>query len=151
MTPVSGLTGTSTITITVTDAGSLTATKSFLVTVTPNYTSWAYTNVAGEAANGDHDHDGVTNGIEWFMGVDTPGVTTNPGPDATNKITWPKRSGYAGVYGTDFVVQTSTDLSAWTDVAGTGDSHLDNQSDHVSYTLPTGLGKVFARLVVTPQ
>ena len=55
-------------------------------------------------------------------------------------------------YGADkqFVVQTSPDLVNWTPV-GAGDLKLANTTNSVTYTLPTGEGKLFVRLVVTPN
>ena len=53
-------------------------------------------------------------------------------------------------YGTQFVVQTSTNLQNWVDVPGT-DPKLSNTAGSVSYTLPTGAAKSFVRLKVTPN
>jgi hypothetical protein len=87
---------------------------------------------------GDSNNDGVANGITYFMGA--TGIATNPGLDGTNKITWPKDSAYSGTW----QVQISSDLSAWANVAST------NNGSSVSYTLESGLGKKFVRLLVTP-
>lgn len=52
-----------------------------------------------------------------------------------------------GVYGTDYEVQTSTDLVTWTFVPeGSGDN-IVTASVSVVYDMPTG-GKLFVRLVV---
>jgi hypothetical protein len=59
---------------------------------------------------------------------------------------------FTGVYGTDYEVQTSGDLATWTQVpVGAGAGVLTiTPGVSVAYTLPTGGGKVFVRLVVTP-
>jgi hypothetical protein len=65
-----------------------------------------------------------------------------PGLDGTNTVTWTMAPAYIGTY----EVQTSPDLSTWTNVTPKplpADGHL-------SYTLPVSLGKQFVRLLVTP-
>jgi len=113
------------------------------VTFTPataavTYLSWATANAGGDAANLDSDHDGVANGVEWFTGS-----SVNPSV-VSGSITWPRAAGNATA--TSVKIQTSTDLSSWADVV-TG---LQTGSGSISYTLPTGQPKIFARLVVTP-
>ena len=106
----------------------------------PSYSTWASTNAPGQTPDQDYDHDGVQNGIEYFMGKTGSSFTAMPGLDRTNTVTWPKSPAYNGTW----QIQTSPDLVHWTDVAGT-----DNTTS-VSYTLPTGRGKWFLRLLVTP-
>lgn len=113
------------------------------------YATWAAANVDSGLANEDGNNDGVDNGVAYFM--NDAGVITLPGIDGTNKITWTNGGNIAsGQYGTEFVVQTSPDLISWTDVDAE-DPNLDNAAGHVSYTLPTGSGKLFVRLVVAPN
>jgi len=105
------------------------------------YTGWASRNGAtSQTPEQDHDNDGVPNGIEYFMGQTGSSFTSMPGLDATNTVTWAMDPTYNGTW----QVQTSADLSTWTNVSGT-----DN-GNSVSYTLPTGLGKQFLRLLATP-
>ena len=69
------------------------------------YTDWATTNgVPGQAIDLDHDNDGASNGVEYFLvGPSTvsagftsvPGVTTVSG---VNSVTWTKAGTYTGVY-----------------------------------------------------
>ncbi len=110
------------------------------VTVAASYAGWASTNAPGQTPGQDYDNDGVDNGLEYFMGQTGSSFTAMPGLDATNKVTWPKAPTYNGTW----QVQTSPDLAAWTNVVGT-----DNGTS-VSYTLPSGLGTRFVRLLVTP-
>ena len=105
-----------------------------------SYSAWAGTNAPGQTPGQDYDNDGVENGIEYFMGQTGSSFTAMPGLDGTNKVTWTKDPNYIGTW----QVQTSPDLSTWTDVVAT-----DNTTS-VSYTLPAGAGKLFVRLLVTP-
>ena len=124
------------------------------VTVSPavvpgTYASWATANGVTGGVSGDSNHDGVPNGIAYFMGVTGP--ATNPVQDAGRKVTWTNDGNIpSSQYGTRFVVKTSTDLVTWTPVAG-NDPNLSNTVSSVSFTLPPGAGKLFVRLVVTPD
>ena len=121
-----------------------------IVTVGVGYASWAQLHAGGQAANLDFDQDGVSNGIEYFMNA-AAGFTASPAPDANRKVTWTNGGNIpSSAYGTQFVVQKSTDLATWDDVPS-GDPNLNNAGDSVSYTLPAGSGKLFTRLAVTPQ
>ena len=120
------------------------------------YSSWASTNgVPGQAANLDHDNDGVSNGVEYFIGGPagpTTGFTLLPGittVGATRSITWVKGPGYTGNYPGDFVVETSTTLAAgsWSPESSPGTVTISGSN--VTYTFPAGPVKTFARLKVT--
>jgi hypothetical protein len=111
------------------------------------YGSWATNNAGGQAANLDWDNDGVPNGVEFFMNA-APGFTSNPTLDATNKVTWINGGKIPSAdYGTQFVVQTSTDLAIWEDVT---EGNLDTNDGSLSYIV-TGEGTQFVRLKVTPN
>jgi hypothetical protein len=115
----------------------------------PDYTSWATDNAGGQAANLDHDNDGVSNGVEFFMNAPA-GFTANPGL-VGNTVTWANGGNIpSSAYGSQFVVQISTDLVEWLDVPGTGDANLTNNPGSVAYTL-SGAGKKFVRLKVVPN
>jgi autotransporter-associated beta strand protein len=120
------------------------------------YDTWATTNgVPGQAADLDHDNDGVSNGVEYFIGGPTgnttgftpvPGVTTIAG---VSSITWTKAATYTGVYDTDYFVETSTSLAtgSWATEASPGTVTISGSN--VTYTFPAGPVKNFARLKVT--
>jgi hypothetical protein len=113
-----------------------------------SYAGWATANGVTGGENGDSNHDGVPNGIAYFMGVTGPAA--NPVQDAGWKVTWTNGGNIpSSAYGTQFVVKTSTDLVNWTPVAG-NDPNLGNTAGSVSYTLPHGAGKIFVRLAATP-
>jgi len=65
-----------------------------------------------------------------------------------NSITWTNGGNIlSSAYGTQFVVQTSSDLVSWVDVPV---GELNTNSDTtLTYTL-TGANKRFVRLMVTP-
>ena len=114
------------------------------------YSTWADDNAGGQTADLDFDKDGVANGVEYFMGETGSGFTTSPTSFANNKATWTNGGNIpSGDYGTQFWIQTSTNLVNWTDVLAS-DPNLENLSGSVSYTL-TGSGKEFMRLKVTPD
>jgi len=108
-----------------------------------SYASWASSNAGGQDANLDFDGDGIPNGVEWFMGTNGNAFSANP-QITGGTITWPRASGNAAA--TSVKVQTSTNLVDWTDAL----SGLETASGPVTYTLPTGLPKIFVRLCVTP-
>ena len=120
------------------------------VTTAPvaGYASWAAANAPGQTMDQDHDNDGVDNGIEYFMGLSDSSFTNNPAPTG-GSVTWPMGITYTGVYGTDYEVQSSTDLVNWTKVdEGTGDNKVTvNAGTSVVYDMPAG-GKRFVRVVV---
>jgi hypothetical protein len=65
-----------------------------------------------------------------------------PGLDATNTVSWTMDAAYQGTY----EVQTSPNLATWTNV----DPRPLPSGGSLSYTLPSGAGKQFLRLLVTP-
>ena len=106
-----------------------------------SFADWALTNAPGQSPSEDYNNDGVQNGIAYFMGVTGP--ATNPGPDASGKVTWPMSATFSGTC----EVQTSPDLSTWTALT----TQPTPSGGYLTYTLAPGLGKEFVRLVVTPN
>lgn len=104
------------------------------------YSAWATTNAGGQAPNLDFDKDGASNGVEYFMGATGSSFTANPAL-VSGKVTWPKDPAFSGTY----TVQTSPNLVTWTNVSSTVVGNT------VEYTPATGQGKVFVRLLVTPN
>jgi hypothetical protein len=87
---------------------------------------------------------------ELFMGESGSGFTPPPALDANDTVSFTKGGSYTGVYGTDYVVQTSPNLGSWTNVLET-DPNLSDDSP-LEYTLAPGGGKSFVRLkVMGPQ
>ncbi len=106
------------------------------------YAAWASANNAAGGIGGDHDFDGVKNGVEFFMGQTGNTFTTNPVPDTSRKVSFPKSATATGVSG---IIETSPNLVDWT--AQTADTSV---SGFISYTLPASVpgGKIFMRLSV---
>ena len=119
----------------------------------PSYASWATEYAGSQAANLDWDNDGVSNGVEFFMGA-ASGFTANPGLVGST-VTWPNGGNISSsAYGTQFVVQTSSDLVTWDDVTeGDFQQFGTNTASSLSYTLDpvNNPGKQFVRLKVTPN
>ena len=119
------------------------------LTVAPDnsYATWAATNAAGTTPDQDSDHDGVPNGIEYFMGLSGSSFAANP-PMVEGKITWPKDPAANATY----VVETSTRLK---DEVTPGDGGwapttlgvVDN-GNSVQYTAPVGNPRIFVRIKV---
>ena len=121
------------------------------------YAAWAATHANNQTIDQSFNNDGIANGIKYFMGlpadafVRMPGLVANAG---TFSITWPKDPNYAGAYGTDYVVQTSSTLDpagypgGWTDVPS---DTVTISADSVSFTFPANPppNSNFARLKVT--
>ncbi|HSP43084.1 MAG TPA: hypothetical protein VLO11_09450 [Luteolibacter sp.] len=110
------------------------------------YGSWADANVGGQPANQDFDGDGIDNGAEYFMGTPGNAFTTNP-PVVAGVITWPRAADTAI---SSFRIEVSSDLVSWQDAAVAYPANLSVSDTEVSFTLPTGAGKIFSRLSVTP-
>jgi hypothetical protein len=133
--------------------GSVSAFQLTAVSNSLTFATWASTNAGGQTANLDWDNDGVTNGVEFFMNA-ASGFTANPGL-VGNTVTWPNGGNIpSSAYGTQFVVQTSSDLVTWGDVTeGDFQQFGTNTAGSLSYTLDpaNNPGKQFVRLKVTPN
>jgi autotransporter-associated beta strand protein len=133
---------------------SLDANGYLTATSTGGYSSWQTANSTGQMIDLDHDNDGVSNGVEYFLGgnSNTTGFTVLPAvfnAAGTLSVTWTKAAvGYNGNYGTDFWVETSATLAAgsWTNETLGGNVTITGNA--VKYTFPAGT-KNFARLKVT--
>jgi autotransporter-associated beta strand protein len=128
-----------------------------LTVANAGYAAWQLANGAtGQTVDQDHDNDGVDNGIEYFLGGNavTTGFTVLPVP-VGGFVTWTKAAGYTGTFNTDFKVQSSTDLTIWTDAPASGSSGVPGtvheSGSNYTYTLPTGPDETFVRLLVKPN
>lgn len=118
-----------------------------------DFTTWQSANSTVGAPGDDHDNDGVSNGIEYFLGgkTNTAGFTPLPGVARNGEIlsvTWTKSADYAGTYPTHFAVETSETLTAGTWTTEALGSAVIITGNQVKYTFPAS-AKKFARLKVT--
>jgi autotransporter-associated beta strand protein len=115
------------------------------------FAAWQTANNTAGGLNGDHDNDGVANGLEWFLGGNTNTTGFTPQPAITNlSVTWVRHPGYPGNYGIGFRVETSPNLAnPWTPVTlGVGACFVEITGNNVIYTFPPGPVRNFARLVI---
>lgn len=123
VTPASGITGQSTITLTATDGIAIT-TETFVVTVNPptvvGFDAWVtqeYPQLSGSSFGDDYDQDGIPNGIEYAFYLDptkpgTLGAVTLDHKSRTMSIALPLASyrdnvTYAAEYSNDFKTWSS--------------------------------------------
>jgi len=92
-----------------------------------SYASWADSNTGSGNPDEDFDKDGMSNGIEYFMGQTGSSFTPNPAMIG-RFVTWPKDPKALATY----IVQTSNNLTDWIP-APTG--VVDNTAS-VNYTAP---------------
>ena len=114
-----------------------------------NYDIWKTANAGGQAANLDFDNDGVSNGVEYFMGETGSTFTANPGVvtvGTTRTVTWKHDPAAVAT----FLVQLSANLTSWTDVVPPDASIDESVPGQITFTLPAGAAPKFCRLVVTP-
>lgn len=104
-----------------------------------------------KAATADPDKDGISNLVEYALaGFDPTASNTLSGTLASGTLTFTKRA--AAVTNDDIVyaIQTSANLGSapgdWTVV-----TPAVNDATTLSYTLPAGQGKIFARLRITQE
>ena len=118
------------------------------------FSNWQSANATAQTIDLDHDTDGVPNGIEFFLGgtTSTTGFTTLPGVSNTSgalSVTWVKSATYPGIYGTDYRVETSENLTGiWTPETLGGNVTVSGNDVKYTYPAPLGIRK-FIRLRVT--
>jgi hypothetical protein len=124
-----------------------------LVLTTPLFfASWQSINGTSGGMADDHDNDGVPNGVEYFLGGptgNTTGQTVLPpliDISGTLSITWTGGPGLIGTYGTDFVIETSSNPGGtWSNE--TLGVNVTASGNSFTYTFPAGIRR-FARLKV---
>ena len=122
------------------------ASTAFTVTGGNAFSSWLATHAPGESAAQDHDHDGLPNAVEYFMGSAGNAFTAHPGILA-GAVSWPRA---AGTTIASFKVEVSTDMIAWENANVSYAANLHISASQVVFTLPSGPAKFFVRLNVVP-
>jgi hypothetical protein len=118
----------------------------FYVPELPLYDEWAEINAGGQGADDDYDGDGVSNGIEYFLGETGSTFTANPQIDEGGEVIWTKNPTFQGTY----EVQFSTDLEEWSPVPEEALFEFGNAVVCDVTSLTPVDGKVFVRLLVSP-
>jgi hypothetical protein len=114
--------------------------------VDSNFASWANANgIPGEPASGDFDKDGLSNLVEYALGQSPTVSSQPPGSLTAGVLSFNKGSQAMANGDVNYVIEQSTDLGIWTPAVT---QNAPNTSDKISYTLPTGQSKEFARLKV---
>jgi autotransporter-associated beta strand protein len=141
----------------ITGTGTLTVSTGYTPPLV-GYDAWKSNNGTNQPIDGDHDGDGVPNGIEHFLGGDENTTGFTPLPDVTGgagalSVTWTKGAGYTGGYGTHFTVETAFNFKGvWTTETAApepGATVTFPTPDTVRYTFPASAGrKKFVRLRV---
>jgi autotransporter-associated beta strand protein len=114
-----------------------------------DYSTWATANgIDGEAFGDDFDNDGISNGVEYALGLDPTTSSQPAGVLSGNTITFTKGSDAITNADVSWIIETSTTLEvgSWTDevTQAAGDA-----SATISYTFTPGTpAKKFARLKV---
>ncbi len=127
------------------------------VAASSGFAAWQSANSTAGGLDDDHDGDGVSNGIEFFIygPVANSGFTALPSVTNTGgtlSVTWTHPAGYTETYGPGgYEVEVSSTLGSWVPaVLGAGPNEVDITTvpGDVKYTFPAGT-KNFARLKVT--
>lgn len=111
---------------------------------TGNFASWATANGVTGGPNGDSDHDGIPNLTEYALALDPAKPDGAPGSYVGNTLTFIKRPEAVTNNDVAYAIEESDDLGIldpWQVVTPT-----TNSATQISYTLPAGGMRKFARL-----
>ena len=110
-----------------------------------SYTTWASANgIPGQPAADDFDKDGLSNLVEYALNLNPTVSTVPPGTFAGGILSFTKGTEALANGDVTFEIEQSTTLTGWTVVV------FNNPSlGTISYTLPPGQAKEFARLKIT--
>jgi hypothetical protein len=114
-----------------------------------SYAAWAAANGASSDPLADSNHNGVSNGVEFFMGGTLANPATLP-PVVNTAGTWSWTIPYDPAALATYKFQVSDDLAAWQDVLP-GDPSITvlTSPDRIQLTLAGPAAKKFCRLLVT--
>lgn len=112
-----------------------------------NFASWALDNSVVGGAGGDSDNDGISNLLEYALNLNLTGSDGSPGTVVGRTTTFTKRAIAVTNNDITYAIEESDDL-------GIGDPWMvvtptTNTASEISYTLPLGVTKKFARLKIT--
>jgi len=111
------------------------------------FATWAATNNVTQGASGDDDNDGITNLMEYALGLNPQTPNGSPGSFDGVDLIFTKGSEAVANGDVTYAIEESDDLGAldpWEVVTPTF-----NGPGTIEYSLPQGASAKFARLVVT--
>jgi hypothetical protein len=114
--------------------------------VTPSYYSFATANGLTGGPNADSDNDGINNLTEYALNTNLSGPDGSVGTLSAGVLSFTKRTAAVTNGDLTYAIEISTDLGIsdpWTALGS-----VTNNSTTISGTLPTGLPKDFARLMI---
>lgn len=113
-----------------------------------NFSTWATANNVTGGESGDSDHDGISNLMEYALNLNPAASDGAPGTfSASGLLSFTKRAEAVTNGDVTYAIQESDDLGisdAWQVVTPTSST-----ASAITYQLPTGSARKFARLVVT--
>jgi autotransporter-associated beta strand protein len=111
----------------------------------PSYSTWATANgISGAPAAGDFDGDGLTNLVEYALGLNPTSSSVPPGAFDGSQLSFTKGTEAKANGDVTYEIEQSSTLTGWVVVVPNNPA-----SSGISYTLPSGQTRDFARLKVT--
>ncbi len=111
----------------------------------PSYSTWASANgIPGQPASDDFDKDGLTNLVEYALDLSPTVSSVPPGTFNGSLLSFNKGAEAMANGDVTYEIEQSTTLGGWTVVVPNAPA-----SATISYTLPSGQPKEFARLKIT--
>lgn len=111
-----------------------------------NFSTWATANNVTGGVNGDSDNDSISNLMEYALALNPAGSDGTPGTFNGSTISFTKRAEAVTNNDVTYTIQESDDIGIsdpWETVTPT-----TNTTTAITYTLPAGSPKKFARLIV---
>jgi hypothetical protein len=109
-----------------------------------SFSTWASANGVTGGVTGDSDNDGINNLMEYALSLNPAASDGAPGTFTNGVLSFTKRATAVTNGDVTYGIQQSDDLNTWQNVTPT-----TNTASAITYQLPTGSPKKFARLVVT--
>jgi hypothetical protein len=110
-----------------------------------SYSTWASANgIPGQPASDDYDKDGLANLVEYALGLSPTVSSVPPGTFDGSLLSFNKGAEAMANGDVTYEIEQSTTLGGWTVVVPNAPA-----SATISYTLPSGQPKEFARLKIT--
>ncbi|MEO5712271.1 MAG: autotransporter-associated beta strand repeat-containing protein [Luteolibacter sp.] len=113
-----------------------------------NYDSWASSNgISGQPSADDTDKDGLSNLVEYGLGLNPTTSSQPPGSynPSTRVLSFNKGADAISNGDVSWIIEESTTLGVWTPMVT---QNAGDATPAISYTLPAGQPKEFARLKV---